>query len=81
SITVHLVNLTNSMMMKGPVREFIGTPPQTVTIRLPQGTKARNVHLLVSGERPSVHEANASLSLTIRSVVDHEVVAIDLSNV
>jgi hypothetical protein len=81
SMTVYLVNLTNSMMMKGPIREFIGTPPQSVTIRLPQRTKAKNVHLLVSGERPSVHEANASLSLTIRSVVDHEVVAIDLSNV
>jgi hypothetical protein len=28
SMTVHLVNLTNPMMMKGPLREFIPTPPQ-----------------------------------------------------
>jgi len=37
SMTVHLVNLTNSMMMKGPIREFIPTPPQKVVIRVPPG--------------------------------------------
>jgi len=43
SMTVHLVNLTNPMMMKGPIREFVPTPPQNVTVRLPNGRKPRKV--------------------------------------
>jgi hypothetical protein len=78
SLTVHLVNLTNPMMMKGPIREFIPTPPQKVSIKLPEGHKAKRVQLLVSGEKPRVQEANGLVTLTIASIVDHEVVAIDL---
>jgi hypothetical protein len=76
SVTVHLVNLTNPMMMKGPLREFVPTPPQKVAIRLPG--KAKKVQLLVSGQTPRVQEANGVLTLTIPSIVDHEVVAVDL---
>ena len=78
SMTVHLVNLTNPMMMKGPIREFIPTPPQQVTVRLPAGLKARKVQLLVSRQAPRVREAGESVTLTIPSILDHEVVAIDL---
>ena len=42
-MTVHLVNLTNPMMMKGPIREFIPSPPQEVTIRMPRGTRPGKV--------------------------------------
>jgi hypothetical protein len=75
---VHLVNLTNPMMMKGPLREFLPTPPQNVSVRLPDGAKAKRVHLLVSGQVPRVRESNGTISLTIPSIVDHEVVAIVL---
>ena len=34
SLTVHLVNLTNPMMMKGPIRELIPVGEQTVRLRL-----------------------------------------------
>jgi hypothetical protein len=78
SMTVHLVNLTNPMMMKGPVREFIPTPPQQVTVRLPQGAKARKVQLLVSRQPARVRETNDAVTLTIPSILDHEVIAIDL---
>ncbi len=78
SVTVHLVNLTNPMMMKGPLREFIPTPPQKVSVRLPDGAKAKRVQLLVSGVTTSVQEANGNISLTIPSILDHEVIAIDL---
>ena len=77
-MTVHLVNLTNPMMMKGPVREFIPTPPQQVTVRLPQGAKARKVQLLVSRQPARVRETNDAVTLTIPSILDHEVIAIDL---
>jgi hypothetical protein len=64
------------MMMKGPIREFIPSPPQKVEIRLPG--RAGKVQLLVSGGTPRTREANGVLELTIPSVLDHEVVAVDL---
>jgi hypothetical protein len=78
SLTVHLVNLTNPMMMKGPIREFVPVPPQKVTVRIPDGRRTRRVQLLVSGKTPAVREANGRITLTIPSILDHEVVAIDL---
>jgi hypothetical protein len=78
SMTVHLVNLTNPMMMKGPLREFIPTPPQKVAVRLPQGSRARNVQLLVAGAPAQVAETNGVLTLTVASILDHELIAIDL---
>jgi hypothetical protein len=78
SLTVHLVNLTNPMMMKGPVREFIPLPPQEVSIRMPNGRIPNKVQLLVSSQTPRVDGSNGSVRLTIPSILDHEVIAIDL---
>ena len=78
SMTVHLVNLTNPMMMKGPLREFIPLPAQQVSMRLPEGKKPRAVKLLVSGITPRTREANGELHLPVPSILDHEVIAIDL---
>ncbi|SPE41377.1 conserved exported hypothetical protein [Candidatus Sulfopaludibacter sp. SbA3] len=76
SMTVHLVNLTNAMMMKGPIREFIPVPPQKVVIRVPARPKA--VHLLVSTAQPAVQYGNGIVILTLPSILDHEVIALDL---
>ena len=46
--------------------------------RLPAGARAKKVQLLVSGRTPKVQEANGVIQLTIDSILDHEVVAIDL---
>jgi hypothetical protein len=35
SMTVHLVNLTNPMMMKGPLREIVPITGQQVRVRVP----------------------------------------------
>ena len=78
SLTVHLVNLTNPMMMRGPFRELIPCSEQKVEVRLPQGAKARKVQLLVAGATPQSSESNGKLTLTVPSILDHEVVAIDL---
>jgi hypothetical protein len=78
SMTVHLVNLTNPMMMKGPVRELIPVRAQRVRIRLPEGCTAKAIHLLASGQTPRVRETNGWLDLSIDSILDHEVIAIDL---
>lgn len=78
SLTVHLVNLTNPMMMKGPYRELLSSGPQEVTIRPPPGALVRGVRLLVAGQSPPFREAGGTLTLTVPSVLDHEVVAVDL---
>jgi len=78
SMTVHLVNLTNPMMMKGPFRELIPISEQRVRVRLPQGKKPKQVQLLVSGKPVRAEEAGGYLAVTVPSILAHEVVAIDL---
>jgi hypothetical protein len=78
SMTVHLVNLSNPMMMKGPFRELLPLPEQRVRVRLPAGTKAKQIQLLMSGQSPRVEEDAGHVTVTVPSVLDHEVVAIDL---
>jgi hypothetical protein len=78
SMTVHLVNLTNPMMMKGPLREVIPVGPQRVRITLPERVQARKVQLLTAGTVPRVDVSNRVVSLTVPSIDVHEVIAIDL---
>jgi hypothetical protein len=78
SMTVHLVNLTNPMLMKGPFRELIPVGEQRVTIRLSAGEKARRVQLLVAGQEVPVKQDGSRLSVTVPSVRDLEIVAVDL---
>jgi len=78
AIVVHLVNLTNPMAMKGPYREFIPVGEQTVRVRLPQGLAAKKTHLLVAEKEPRVEEDGSELTIRVPSILDHEVVAIDL---
>jgi hypothetical protein len=78
SMTVHLVNLSNPMMMKGPLREVIPITGQEVKVLLPRGKRPRKVQLLVAGGSPHVRETSGSLTLTVPSILINEVVAIDL---
>jgi hypothetical protein len=78
SLTVHLVNLTNAMAMKGPVREFVPVGPMTVTIRLPPGARPRRASLLVAAVAAKVEEGRGAVTVVVPAVRDHEVVAIDL---
>jgi hypothetical protein len=77
SVTVHLVNLTNPMMMKGPIRELIAIGEQRVRVRLPAGVRAQAVRLLVAGTTPVSRQADEWLEVTVPSITAHEVVAID----
>jgi hypothetical protein len=78
SLTVHLVNLTNPMMMKGPIRELIPIGEQQVRLRLPEGTRAKEVRLLAADRTVRGERSGHLLSLTVPSILDHEVVAVDL---
>ncbi len=78
SITAHLVNLTNPMMMKGPLRELIPSPPQRVRIRLPHNKRVRQVQFLVNTAHPSVRAVSNVLEIEIPAIELHEAIAIDL---
>lgn len=77
SMTVHLVNLTNPMMMKGPFRELIPIGAQRVRLRLPEGKRVKGVQLLSQDLTPNVEISAGYLNFTVPSVLDHEIVAID----
>jgi hypothetical protein len=78
SIVIHLVNLTNPMAMKGPFRDFIPVGEQKVRVRLPDGLRIRKTHLLVAGKTTHVEHHGQNLTVTVPSIFDHEVVAVDL---
>ncbi len=78
SLTVHMVNLTNPMMMKGPFRELIPVGEQRLRLRLPDGKKARKVQFLVSGREPAAREESGYLEVIVPPILVHEVLAVDL---
>ena len=77
SMAVHLVNLTNPMMLKASIREIFRIGPLEVRVRLPAGKAAREVRLLVSGKAPRVVRGDGEVRVTVESVEDFEVIAVD----
>ena len=78
SISVHLVNLTNPMMMKGPFREIVPLGEQRVRLRLPAGQSPKRIQFLVGGREPRTSSAGDVLEIMVPSIEVHEVIAIDL---
>jgi len=78
SMTVHLVNLTNPMMMKGPFRELFPVDAQ-VSITIPPNKKVTGVHLLMSGTKPSFVSKKGVITLDVNKILDHEIVALDFA--
>lgn len=78
SMTVHLVNLTNPMTMKGPYRELIPVGEQKVRLLLPNGLKAKSVRLLAADKSVAHRVENGWLHVSVPSVLDHEIVAVDV---
>jgi hypothetical protein len=79
SMTVHLVNLTNPMMMKGPFRELIPSGEQRVRVKLPNGVKVKKAWLLAADRAAGETVRNGWLEARVGSVLDHEILAVDLS--
>jgi hypothetical protein len=79
SVTVHLVNLTNPMLMKGPVREIFPVAKQTVRIRVPAGKRVVGAKLLVAGKAVPHRAEGEMVVVEVASIGVHEVVALDLA--
>jgi hypothetical protein len=67
------------MTMRPNLHELIPSAPQEVVVQLPNGTRARRVQLLVAGGTVPVAETGGYVKLTVPSILDHEVIAIDLA--
>ena len=78
SMTVHLVNLTNPMMMKGPFRELLPVDA-LVSIKVPENKRVTAVSLLMAGTKPAFENKNGFISLKVPGITDHEIVALDLA--
>jgi hypothetical protein len=79
SMTVHLVNLTNPMMVKGPFRELIPVSAR-VSIKIPgEDLKPDAVQLLISGKKVPAEILNGRVFLTVPQIFDHEIIGIDIT--
>ncbi len=79
SLAVHLVNMTNPMALKGPLREIIPAGPFEVSLRLPAGSTPHAVTLLESGEPADTRRDGDRLVVQVPRISLHEVVAVDLA--
>ncbi len=79
SMTVHLVNLTNPMMLKGPVREIVPITAQKVSLQIPAGRRIKRVHLLIAARDVQYRSEGGTILLEVPSIALHEVVAVDFS--
>jgi hypothetical protein len=78
SFTVHLVNLNNPMMMKGPYREIIPTGAFTVELAVPSKTRVVGVTLLERGQKVPLRVVGGRIHVDVPGVALHEVIAIDV---
>jgi hypothetical protein len=78
SLTVPIVNLTNPMMMRGPIREVYPATNLTVRIRIPEDVKIGGIKLLSSGVAPRFERRAGVLSVFVAEVAILETIAIDL---
>ncbi|TWD73122.1 trehalose utilization protein [Kribbella amoyensis] len=80
-VAVALVNLTNPMAMRGPIRETLPLPPQTVTVALPTdpaGVEVRpKVRLVVAGVDVEPIVDNQRVVVTIPTAGLLEIVHVD----
>lgn len=78
SITINIVNLTNPMALKGPYRDFFPIGAQTVKLRVPDGVRVKQARLLVADKTVAASHSGSTVTITVPSILDHEVVALDI---
>jgi hypothetical protein len=74
---VHLVNLTNPMMMKGPLREWLPSPEQTVAVTLRKGETLGEVRLVVAGKAAATRRDGDRVLITVPPFEREEVIRIE----
>jgi len=75
-LILHLVILTSEATWRAPLDELIPVGPFTVKIRVPSSMRRPAARLLVSGGTRAVTLQNGMATLTISSILDHEVIVL-----
>lgn len=70
---VAMVNLTNPMMLRPPIREVYPVGPFTVSVRVPEGKSVDSISLLVSGETVSFTRSDDRVSFEVPNIAAIEV--------
>ena len=78
SMAVHLVNLTNPMMMKGPFRELFPVAAK-VRIKIPESKKVTAVKLLAAEQNLQFEVSRQMITVDVTRILDHEIIALDLA--
>jgi len=78
-LVVVLNNLTNPMMMKGPIREVFPTGPLTLSVVIPEGRAVRRVQLIAAGEDLAFELADGRVRTTIPELATLDAVQIGWS--
>jgi len=73
-LALTLVNLTNPMMLKGPVREVLPLGPQRVSIAVPPGRSVAKAALLVAGRQVPAVPQDGRAVIEVPSIDRLEVV-------
>jgi len=76
---VHLLNYTNPDAHHGWLQSTFPLGPQTVTMRLPAGVKAKSVEVLKAEQKVPFQQQADLLHFTVRRVEDYEVAAITVA--
>lgn len=74
---VLMTNLTNPMMMKGPIRQSYPVQDQVVRVRLPEGRSGATARLLIAGQEVPVTVADGTAGITVPTIDLAEVLRID----
>ncbi|MEO8883250.1 MAG: beta-galactosidase trimerization domain-containing protein, partial [Devosia sp.] len=79
-LSVHLVNLTNPMMLKGPIRETIPLQRQSLSVALPSGVTGATVRLLVSELPAATQVVDGRIEVILPAIETNEVVLIEFGD-
>lgn len=74
---VALLNLTNPMMMKGPLRSVFPIGPQTISVAAPQGVNRATARLLISGDSVPVSRRDGRFEVVVPGVTRMEVMQLE----
>lgn len=72
-LALSLFNLTNPMMMKGPIRENLPLAAQTVSVDIPQGKSLERAWLVVADRAADVRTDNGRAIITVPGIERLEV--------